>query len=72
MKAHEVITLVITNLLKISISISQEVIPSNYPDLIDLLKMLLTIGPKDQISCSEALDHAFFKQDLGEQEPKKV
>jgi len=43
-----------------------EVIPSQYPELRDLLKKMLIIDPKLRISCSEALKHPFFKIDYSE------
>jgi len=45
----------------------QDIIPPNQPELIDLLKKMLTIDPKKRISCEDALKHPFFEKNLKEQ-----
>jgi serine/threonine protein kinase len=36
-------------------------IPPKYKEFLDLLKKMLIIDPKRRITCSEALEHKFFK-----------
>jgi len=36
-------------------------IPESYPELRDLLKKMLTVDPKERITCQAALEHPFFR-----------
>jgi serine/threonine protein kinase len=39
-----------------------DIIPSHFPELIDLLEKMLVIDPNKRIKCWDALEHPFFKK----------